>query len=304
LVIFAAATVKPLNQPFLTKAFSLIAIIFIGIILGNLLLESIARLYGLQIHSEDDLFEYLKNARYTPMIKIALGINHFIIFVCCPLLFLYIFYREDIRSFLAMKHFNPLYILLFPLALFTLYPLMGYIAYYVAKLDLPDFLIQMDQKALANIGHLMIMNNSTDLILNILLIGILPGIGEELLFRGVIQKEILKKWNRPHLAIWSTAIIFSAFHYQVIGFIPKMMIGLVLGYAFFYSGSLILPMVIHALNNILATVSFYFSGDNFNTESMPTENIPLSAVIFSTILFGWLMYFIISLSNQTPVRDE
>lgn len=304
MVIFAAATIKPLNQPFFTKAFSLIAIIFIGIILGNLLLESISRLYGLQIHSEDDLFEFLKDARYTPMIKIALGINHFIIFVCCPLLFLYIFYREDSRSCLAMKHFNPLYILLFPMALFTLYPLMGFIAYYVAKLDLPDFLIQMDQKALANMGHLMIMNNSTDLILNIFLIGILPGIGEELLFRGVIQKEIFKKWNRPHLAIWSTAIIFSAFHFQVVGFIPKMMIGLVLGYAFFYSGSLILPMVIHALNNILATVSFYFSGDNFNTESMPTENIPLSAVIFSTILFGWLMYFIISLSNQTPVRDE
>jgi hypothetical protein len=63
-------------------------------------------------------------------------------------------------------------------------------------------------------------------------------------------------------------------------------------------------MIVHALNNSVATLGFYLSGGNTSPESVPTENVPLSAVVFSTIIFGWLMYYIKSLSYKISANDE
>ncbi|MBL0099594.1 MAG: CPBP family intramembrane metalloprotease [Saprospiraceae bacterium] len=150
----------------------------------------------------------------------------------------------------------------------------------------------MDKDSMSALAGLLTMDHPSDLVVNILLLGVLPGIGEELLFRGVIQKEIIEKWQNPHTAIWITAIIFSLFHFQVTGFIPKMMIGAILGYAYYYSGSLILPMIIHALNNSFATVSLYLSGGKLDINTIETENIPLTGVVISTILFSYIWYTI------------
>jgi uncharacterized protein len=267
-----------------------------------MIIAGIASLNDLNISSENEVFELLKDPLFAPVIKMIIGLNHFITFIVSPLLFLWIFYRNKVKDYLSLNHFQPAYILLFPLALFSLYPLMGYLSFFVDKIDFPDFLDKMDQESLAAMSSLLTMDTPADLIFNLILIGIIPGIGEELLFRGILQKEIFIRWNRPHLAIWITAVIFSAFHFQVTGFLPKMMIGVMLGYAYYYSGSLILPMVVHALNNSVATLAYFFSGRNVESESLPTENVPLSAVIFSTIIFGWLMYYIKSLSLKTPAK--
>jgi len=293
-----------LKYSFLTKFLALSVVVTAGILVGNLIIAGIALLFDVNIVSEKELFELLKDPEYAPFIKTIIGLNHLIIFIFSPLVFLWIFYKNKIKEYLSLQHFQPAYIMLFPLALFSLYPLMGYLSFFVAKFDFPDFLDQMDQESLVAMSNLLTMNTPTDLFVNLILIGIIPGIGEELLFRGIIQKEIFIRWQRPHLAIWVTAIIFSAFHFQVTGFLPKMMIGVILGYAYYYSGSLILPMIVHALNNSVATFGFYFSGGNTSPESVPTENVPLSAVVFSTIIFGWLMYYIKSMSYKIPANDE
>ena len=293
-----------MKYSFLTKFLALSAVVTTGILVGNLIIAGIALLFDVNIVSEKEIFELLKDPGYVPYIKIFIGLNHFITFIISPLIFLWIFYRNKVKDYLSLNHFQPAYILLFPLALFSLYPLMGYVSFFVDKIDFPDFLDKMDKESLAAMSSLLTMDTPTDLIFNLILIGIIPGIGEELLFRGIIQKEIFTRWNRPHLAIWITAVIFSAFHFQVTGFLPKMMIGVILGYAYYYSGSLILPMVVHALNNSVATLAYFFSGGNVDPESVPTENVPFSAVIFSTMIFGWLMYYIKSLSYIIPANDE
>ena len=72
-------------------------------------------------------------------------------------------------------------------------------------------------------------------IVNLLLIAITPAIGEELLFRGVIQGGLQKKLSNPHVAILIASILFSAFHMQFEGFLPRMVLGMVLGYSFYLS---------------------------------------------------------------------
>ena len=92
---------------------------------------------------------------------------------------------------------------------------------------------------------------------NLFMIGLLPAIGEELLFRGIVQR-ILKDWTKnAHLAIWVSAALFSALHMQFFGFIPRMMLGALFGYLLEWSGSLWIPMIGHFINNGSAVVLSY-----------------------------------------------
>ena len=275
-----------------------------GIIVSNILVLMITKLQGLSLNSEVELFQILKSDEHNGLVKSLIGLNHFIVFIICPLIFVYFFYKNEAKEYLSLKHFNPSLLLFFPIALFSLYPLMGFLTFYIQEIDFPQFLKKLDSDSIEALSHLLSMNSFSDLINNILLIGILPGIGEELLFRGIIQKEITTKLKNPHIAIFITALIFGIFHFQVTGFLPKFIIGMVLGYAYYFSKSLILPMILHVINNSFATISFYFAGDIVQKTQPIPENIPLISVVISTFIFAVLMYQISNISKNEIQLDE
>lgn len=289
---------------FYFRIISLILIVISAIFVSNLILLGIASIFNVTIESENDLMALLKDENNIGYVKSYVAINHILIFIISPLIFLMIFSRNRVISYLSLRHFHPSLLLLFPLALFSLYPLMGFLSFYVEQIELPDFLDNMDKSSMESLGELLNMTSVQDLLINIVIIGIIPGIGEELLFRGVIQKELSKKLTNPHVAIFITAFLFSAFHFQVAGFIPKLMIGLVLGYAYFLSGSLILPMIIHSLNNIFLTTSLFAAGGKIQTQDIQSENVPIAAVLFSLILFATLMYLILSITKPNLQQNE
>jgi membrane protease YdiL (CAAX protease family) len=293
-----------LKTNFYFKTLSLIIIVFAAILVSNLVLLGIASLFGISIESETDLIALIKDQQNIGYVKSYIALNHILIFIISPIVFLSIFYRKRIISYLSLNHFHPSLLLLFPMALFSLYPVMGYLSFYIDQIDLPDFLDKMDKSSMESLGELLKMNSFQDLLVNIIVIGIIPGIGEELLFRGIIQKEFTSKLINPHVAIFITAVIFSAFHFQVAGFIPKLIIGLVLGYAYFLSGSLILAMVIHSLNNIFLTTSLFAAGGKIETQTAPTENLPVVVVLFSLIIFATLFYMILSITKTNIQQDE
>ena len=108
--------------------------------------------------------------------------------------------------------------------------------------------------------HTMTFNSSYGaLALNMIVLAILPAVAEEFLFRGTFQ-QLLYKWSgKPHLAIWITATIFSAVHLQFFGFIPRLLLGVYLGYLFYWSKSVWLPILAHFLHNALSLlVEFTF----------------------------------------------
>ena len=90
-----------------------------------------------------------------------------------------------------------------------------------------------------------------DLLVNLLLMAILPAMAEELFFRGT-----LLRYN-THIAVWMVAAVFSAVHMQLYGFIPRMLLGAMLGYAYIWSGNLWVPMLMHAANNALAVIAYH-----------------------------------------------
>lgn len=136
------------------------------------------------------------------------------------------------------------------------------------------------------------MPTAMDVITNIVMMAIIPAVGEELLFRGVIQTEFKNYFKNPHVAIWVTAFLFSAFHMQFYGFLSRMILGAIFGYLYYYSGNIKTAMVAHFTNNFLALALVFVYGVE---ESEATFEHPFDPTIISvsviTFLFGcYLLY--------------
>lgn len=163
-------------------------------------------------------------------------------------------------------------------------PMMNSIIAWNESWQLPESLSwirQMEDNAMLATEQLMNMTSIGDLIIILLTVGLLTGIGEELLFRGTIQRLFTEGKANVHIAVWCTAFIFSALHLQLFGFIPRMLLGAFFGYLYVWSGSLWLPILAHTLNNSLTTL-FYYNTSLQATPWIGDETSP-TLVIISTI---------------------
>ena len=111
------------------------------------------------------------------------------------------------------------------------------------------------------------METNSDIILNVLMMAILPAVGEELIFRGVLQPQIIKMVKNPHVGIILTAILFSAIHLQFLGFFSRAILGVLFGYLFYYSKNIRYPILAHFLNNFLALVLVFAFGTGIEESS-------------------------------------
>jgi membrane protease YdiL (CAAX protease family) len=120
----------------------------------------------------------------------------------------------------------------------------------------------------------------------------LPAIGEEFLYRGVLQ-EIFSRWLRlGTLAVLLTAFLFSASHLQFYGFLPRFVLGLGFGYIYLWTGSIWLPVLAHFINNLIPVILSYFMGwenvnntmDEFAAGEVLIAAIP--AVVALLVLFS------------------
>lgn len=141
------------------------------------------------------------------------------------------------------------------------------------------------------------------MILAFLVVAVLPGIGEEIIFRGMIQNDLYRATRNMHLAIWISAFIFSAIHLQFYGFFPRMLLGALFGYLYFWSGNLWMPVLAHFVNNGFTLASLYF----VQKGAIPVDidNVELSAtqVLFSAVFSGFLIYAYRSFYNTQPKAD-
>lgn len=106
--------------------------------------------------------------------------------------------------------------------------------------------------------NMLIANSSIPaLLVAILIVGVLAGFSEELFFRGAFQRVLSMMHMNHHVAIWTAAIVFSAFHFQIFGFVPRMLLGAFFGYTLYWTGSLWLPIILHIFNNSLVVIAAY-----------------------------------------------
>ena len=150
-------------------------------------------------------------------------------------------------------------------------PAINLLADWNSKIILPDWLDSIEQffkeqeEAAAELTKRFLKADSVGiLIINVALMALLPALAEEISFRGTLQQLISpvvqseKHSAKTHIAIWLTAIIFSAIHMQFYGFIPRMLMGAMFGYVFVWTGTLWAPVIMHFVNNGLAVIAYYF----------------------------------------------
>lgn len=144
-------------------------------------------------------------------------------------------------------------------------------------------------------------NSGTRFAVGVVVIALVPAVAEELVFRGVIQKNLVR-WFSPHVGVWLGAAIFSAIHFQFFGFVPRFILGLVLGYLYLWSGNILVSMAAHFTQNALQLLLLYLAqrgqfGWGFDPDS--TDALPLTLVVPSVLLTAGLLY-VLHRSMSTP----
>jgi membrane protease YdiL (CAAX protease family) len=136
-------------------------------------------------------------------------------------------------------------------------------------------------------------------------IAVLPAFGEEIVFRGIIQNQLYRATSNIHVSIWIAAFLFSAIHFQFFGFVPRLFLGALFGYLYYWSGNLWLPILAHFVNNGFSVLAMYFyqqgtlDYDLEKTESVPTNVIVISALLTAGLLYYFYKYF----ENRKPHPD-
>jgi membrane protease YdiL (CAAX protease family) len=192
-----------------------------------------------------------------------------------------LFLENEKVKFLKIKNIELNLSALAVVMVFFSFPLINWLGGINQKMHLPSFLsgiedwMRLAETQAADLTQKFLAADSIGVLLvNILIMAVLPAIGEELLFRGVIQQYLLKGLKNKHVAVWVTAIIFSAFHMQFFGFFPRMILGAVLGYLFVWSGNLWYSVFFHFTNNCLAVLAYYFfqkGAISTNPETIATQ---------------------------------
>lgn len=141
------------------------------------------------------------------------------------------------------------------------------------------------------------------LIVSVLIVGVLTGVAEELFFRGGVQKLLMCTRINPHIAIWLAALIFSTMHLQVYGFVPRLLLGAFFGYAMYWSGSLWLPIILHALNNSLVVVTAWMAARGAVAQTTDLDHLGLGyeqmpLIIGSAALAAVAIYFMKHTSHK------
>ena len=143
-------------------------------------------------------------------------------------------------------------------------------------------------------------------VVGVVVVALVPAVAEELVFRGVIQKNLVR-WFSPHVGVWLGAALFSAIHFQFFGFVPRFVLGLVLGYLYLWSGNILVSMAAHFTQNAFRLLLLYLAqrgqfGWGFDPDA--SDAMPWTLIVPSALLSAGLLYLLHQrLTAPTPPSE-
>lgn len=231
-----------------------------------------------------------------------------------PAIFLgFIFFRDQWTAFVGLRTSANFPAIKAPslnntglaiLIMLLSWPLAQFLYLINMDIPLPDFLIAMEDSTNDLIEGIVAVNSLPELLLVLVLVALTPAIGEELMFRGLLQRIITYNGLNKHLAVIVSALVFSAIHMQFQGFLTRFALGLILGYLFVFSGSLWISIIAHFLFNGSQVIIAYFTKDMMDFSSEPSwSDFSYPIFIGSTLLFLAVGYRFIK-SNESSVTSK
>ena len=244
------------------KSLILLGLILAGLIIGQLILGGLVVTGGADMTKTESTIDLIDSMDNKMFFKIGIGLNNLFMFGLSAILFnIFITKERFLKYFNLSKKIEIKWLALSAMLITSIYPLIGYLTAWMQKLDLPDWASSMDESSMELLASLLEMSTPLDLILNLIIVAFTPAICEELLFRGVIQKEVNKYLANPHVGVLITSIIFSAVHMSIEGFPSRLLLGIVLGYSYHYTKNLWYPVLLHLFNNGIGVIVHYFIGN-------------------------------------------
>jgi membrane protease YdiL (CAAX protease family) len=294
-----------LNRPFQTsrpKPFVVIAITLASVLIG---FQLIGPLIGFFLYApfypKDmmSMIQDMQNPMQFPEAKMLLFVMQGA-GACLGLILIPYFIRkwsQTEEKILA----QPFYAFPFALVIVIVFAFMGFNSIFIewnqnftfpeALKGIEESLRSMEAQLTELTKYLTTFDSTAQVVTAFIVVAILPAIGEELVFRGILQKELFRGTNNIHVSIWISAAIFSAIHMQFFGFVPRMFLGVLFGYLYHWSGNLTLSMLAHFVNNGFMVIALYLHQQKLiDVDIESTESVPWQAVIFSAIFTTILLY--------------
>lgn len=265
------------DRPPFIKLMMLVIIVAVSVIALSMLAAILMKpIFGINVLTDPGVMTNLDSPEVIAALKFLQLANSLGMFVIPPLLFAWLVSMNPVTYLSFTKPNKALLYVLAAVVMLTALPLVNALAEINSHLKLPAALSSVEQwmknsekQAALITEKFLVMNSVGALIYNLLLVALIPAIGEELLFRGVLQKVFKEQTGNIHASIILTAIVFSALHMQFYGFLPRMMMGVLFGYMLYWSGSLWLPIIAHFINNGSAVITSYITG--VTTETSETQ---------------------------------
>ena len=165
----------------------------------------------------------------------------------------------------------------------------------------------MENSRAAQEAALININSFPRYIISLIVIGLLPGLFEEVCFRAGLQNILTRWFKGPWLAIILTAIVFSVIHISYYGFLVRFALGIILGVVFYYSGSIWLSVLFHFLyNGLQVTVLYMFNLSGTKNQKDIEENFPVWAGVVALvfIIYLFIKFRQNSLSQKAKIVED
>jgi len=277
--------------------------IFIGLAFGCFIVISListlilAKMTGLSIEvmSDPSKWDYTDPALLTYLRGMSLT-QFLSLFMIPSFLFAY-FSDPRPNNYLGLKSAKPIYFLLGVILLIAALPFVDWMGAINHQLipestGMGKWMKESEEMAQQQMSFMLKQNNLKDMLINLVFVALFAGIGEEFFFRGVLQRIFIKIFKSPLAGIIAGAIIFSAIHMQFYGFIPRLILGVLLGAIYWYSGSLWAAVLAHFVYDGFAVVMIYFYPSMADQDSavIPIGNKVVMGIISAAVVLG-IVYF-------------
>ena len=281
--------------------FLLGTIILMGIVSAIIGFGAGALLFDASMSDLSGFIQSPKGAKAVGFLKIYQIINQVGIFIL-PAMFFSYFVSTNSVTYLSLERMPKLIsILVAAIIIYAILPFNGYMDELNRNMSLPDFMHSIEQWMLTKEKQAKMLTEAflttstlTGLFVNLIIVAVLPAIGEEMIFRGILLKLFNQMFKNIHIAVLVSSIIFSTIHLQFYGFLPRLILGMMLGYMFVFTGNLWVPIGAHFVNNASSAVIFYLHSNDYINIPMDdfgtTTNV--AYVIGSLLISLWLMTII------------
>jgi uncharacterized protein len=270
--------------------------------IAGFLYQLFARMFGWDIGLLTGEFDANAETSERWQMRVILAISHLFTFILAGAGAVGIFYRAyrvstaepdeystqtfDWKDYLGLRRRPATFTILWACALMlAAFPFVLWLFQVNKALPIPEALRLMENDTNEAMKGLLRMHSPGEFIANLVLIALMPAIGEELVFRGVVQQQLMRHIANPWIGIAVTAALFSFIHFQFEGFLPRMLLGVVLGWLYWRSHNFWVPVAAHFVNNAVQIVVQYLFQHRISTIDLEKESdIPLYLAAISGAL--------------------